>query len=351
MGVEKGLKKMIGDDSKKPIEEICVECGKKMTDPDEIIAGPSSSTKTEGLPYCTRCYAKNFSKGDCLTCKMPVLGLGKPWVQQNGLYYHKDCYTDGVHCSGCGKEVFGEVLDALGKVYHPACFKCEECGKGIMGSFVSHEGKPWCKPCHQNLLTQKARQLVINETEGKSSKKSADIYQLTGDFKKVNVENLCDKCLEPLSGAYLMLPDGKQFHEGCISCAKCHKPFEGRKMGQHGGKYYHPNCLPHGDVGKCAKCSKPISGTFLKRDGQSYHSTCFTCSTCSTSLAGKPFAEINGSAQCEDCINKIGKLGKFGNGKNVVVDGEGKAGFTVNPVTGKKEFRDQYGMKIGGGAK
>ena len=33
----------------------------------------------------------------------------------------------GTRCQGCGEYVEGEVVTALGKAYHPACFVCTSC--------------------------------------------------------------------------------------------------------------------------------------------------------------------------------------------------------------------------------
>lgn len=33
----------------------------------------------------------------------------------------------GTRCNGCGDFVEGEVVTALGKTYHPACFVCTVC--------------------------------------------------------------------------------------------------------------------------------------------------------------------------------------------------------------------------------
>ena len=33
----------------------------------------------------------------------------------------------GTRCQGCGEPVEGEVVTALGKAYHPACFVCTSC--------------------------------------------------------------------------------------------------------------------------------------------------------------------------------------------------------------------------------
>ncbi|KAJ3066012.1 hypothetical protein HK102_007752, partial [Quaeritorhiza haematococci] len=84
-GIERGIARMLGKEDK-PVNENCIECGKKLQTIDDVFVGPSHAG---GHVYCERCYAGNFKKGDCAECRKPVLGLGKEYVMQDGKVWHK----------------------------------------------------------------------------------------------------------------------------------------------------------------------------------------------------------------------------------------------------------------------
>jgi hypothetical protein len=62
-------------------------------------------------------------------------------------------------CCVCTKKVFKpEELQALGKIYHSACFTCscpkgDGCGRSLKGGdYVEHLNTPYCKNCHAKLF-------------------------------------------------------------------------------------------------------------------------------------------------------------------------------------------------------
>jgi len=54
-------------------------------------------------------------------------------------------------CGKCAKTVYPtEKVNALGKTWHKACFKCNSCSATIqLGTEQNHDGMPYCKRCHQ----------------------------------------------------------------------------------------------------------------------------------------------------------------------------------------------------------
>uniref|UniRef100_A0A8B9J936 Actin binding LIM protein 1a n=1 Tax=Astyanax mexicanus TaxID=7994 RepID=A0A8B9J936_ASTMX len=66
----------------------------------------------------------------CFTCKVCGCDLAQGgFFMKNGDYL---CTLDyqrihGTRCNSCGEFVEGEVVTALGKTYHPACFVCTIC--------------------------------------------------------------------------------------------------------------------------------------------------------------------------------------------------------------------------------
>ncbi|PRP87730.1 cysteine-rich protein 1-like [Planoprotostelium fungivorum] len=55
-------------------------------------------------------------------------------------------------CGKCGKTAYPtEKVNSIGKAWHKACFKCTQCNSSLqLGSEAAHEGKPYCKRCHQS---------------------------------------------------------------------------------------------------------------------------------------------------------------------------------------------------------
>ena len=48
-------------------------------------------------------------------------------------------------CAGCGQPIIGRIVNAMGRRFHPACFKCNECGSLLehVSSF-EYDGKAYC---------------------------------------------------------------------------------------------------------------------------------------------------------------------------------------------------------------
>lgn len=57
--------------------------------------------------------------------------------------------TDDRECAECHAWLSGDVIAALGKSYHAACFVCSRCSQP-MEEFYAKDGAPWCGTCFQN---------------------------------------------------------------------------------------------------------------------------------------------------------------------------------------------------------
>jgi hypothetical protein len=56
-------------------------------------------------------------------------------------------------CVACNKIVLDARVHALGKAFHPECFKCTGCSRAIGGtSFIEHEGKAYHDECRPTEL-------------------------------------------------------------------------------------------------------------------------------------------------------------------------------------------------------
>eukprot|EP00993_Chasmostoma_nieuportense_P000456 NODE_1420_length_1512_cov_52.905415_g1345_i0.p1 GENE.NODE_1420_length_1512_cov_52.905415_g1345_i0~~NODE_1420_length_1512_cov_52.905415_g1345_i0.p1 ORF type:complete len:467 (+),score=93.91 NODE_1420_length_1512_cov_52.905415_g1345_i0:45-1403(+) len=81
---------------------------------------------------CSKCTQPIATGGGRLSC---VMEKGKP-VCNNCRVRHQ--------CAQCKTEISGQVMTALGKKWHPACFSCNHCKKKITGSFFHKDGVPYC---------------------------------------------------------------------------------------------------------------------------------------------------------------------------------------------------------------
>ena len=91
--------------------------------------------------------------------------------------------------------MFSEGCSALGKVYHPECFKCSTCQQKLGEKFFTNGDEPSCEECFQNLHCPK-----------------------------------CGICEGPVTTEGVVLKDKKEevFHAECLQCVKCSEPLEGK---------------------------------------------------------------------------------------------------------------------------
>lgn len=59
-------------------------------------------------------------------------------------------------CAGCNNLIAEDSVSALGKPFHPGCFRCHACSGALSGSFIEHEGKAYhednvCRPQAQRV--------------------------------------------------------------------------------------------------------------------------------------------------------------------------------------------------------
>eukprot|EP00324_Dicrateria_rotunda_P007499 CAMPEP_0206180668 /NCGR_PEP_ID=MMETSP1474-20131121/68160_1 /ASSEMBLY_ACC=CAM_ASM_001110 /TAXON_ID=97495 /ORGANISM="Imantonia sp., Strain RCC918" /LENGTH=222 /DNA_ID=CAMNT_0053594403 /DNA_START=1532 /DNA_END=2197 /DNA_ORIENTATION=- len=53
--------------------------------------------------------------------------------------------TEDIHCARCKQLLGTEVIEVLGKVWHPQCFVCSMCSTELSNGFFKHKGNPVCK--------------------------------------------------------------------------------------------------------------------------------------------------------------------------------------------------------------
>jgi len=232
-------------------------------------------------------------------------------------------------CHTCKGHILGEVIQALGKAFHPEHFTCGNCRTPLgTKSFYEHNGSPHCENCYQELFCPKCAHCdkpVLDRC-------------ITALGKKWHVDHfICTQCLKPFQGGNFYERDGRpyceldfygafapkcascneairgdcinalgsQWHPEHFACAYCQKSFSGGSFFEYGGKPYCETHYHQQTGSQCSGCGKPITGRCVNALNKRWHPEHFVCAFCMESLAGGSFTEQNGKAYCKSCHSKL----------------------------------------------
>jgi len=236
------------------------------------------------------------SRGTCFTCRGAILGeiiqaLGKTYhpehftcgnckqslgtrtfYEQNGQPHCENCFQDMYcpRCAHCDKAVVDRCITALGKKWHVEHFICTQCLKPFPnGTFFERDGRPYCE---------------------------ADFYGLFA--------SKCASCREPIRGDCINAL-GSQWHPEHFCCAYCQKSFTSGNFFEYGGKPYCETHYHQQTGSLCSGCGKPITGRCVNALDKKWHPEHFVCAFCMNPLAGGSFTEHNSKAYCKECHSKL----------------------------------------------
>ncbi|GAA5901119.1 uncharacterized protein JCM6883_004761 [Sporobolomyces salmoneus] len=257
-----------------------------------------------------------------------------------------------IECTSCRQPIFGRVLMALSRTWHPGCFVCAEKGCGekleVMefegtpddwededeeGEQESLRGKAWCMVhfeerfalqcyhCHTPISS--ADYLPINDPSlppTKSPSSSSTRHATTRYYHPLHF--FCAGCGDPFldpvayerSGEATAMPyyvreqhpycekcDLRIWREKCPGCRLGLREEDGYiEIGGGGGgdegekKKWHEGCF------KCSMCSKPLTGIYLLRSEPSSSSS----TTPSSDGASAPPVEKPYCGECFDIVAK-----------------------------------------------
>jgi paxillin len=232
-------------------------------------------------------------------------------------------------CATCRQPILGEVIQALGKAFHPEHFACGNCRAPLgTGNFYENQGRPNCEKCYRQLFCPRC---------GHCDEPILDRC-ITALGKKWHINHfICTQCLKPFEGGNFFERDGRpyceadfysvfaprcascdqairgdcinalgsQWHPECFVCQYCQKAFGSGTFFEHAGK---PYCEQHYHLqtgSLCAGCGKSISGRSVNALDKKWHPEHFVCAFCMNPLAGGAFTEQNGKAYCRECHGKL----------------------------------------------
>ncbi|BGP16259.1 hypothetical protein JCM10213v2_004257 [Rhodosporidiobolus nylandii] len=240
-----------------------------------------------------------------------------------------------VTCSACSAPIFGRVLQALDRAWHPACFVCAEPGCGARLEVMEFEGTPedyvdqpfvaideaeegesgsgsegecedgegWDSSEDEEGWVKAPRIVIPGEEEGKKKRKKRREVR-NGETLKgkawcmVHYEERfalhCHHCHTPIASA-----DYLPIHDPALPASSPSTP--GTSTSTGGTRYYHPLHF------FCAGCGDPFidAVAYEKTLGVAASPSPASAAPAASELEVKPYYPHDGHAYCVECDTRI----------------------------------------------